>query len=61
MLVSNSNSIKKSRFVNKYKPYLKEWSNRLEEENHTIVAISRKGPRLLELLVREGLLSAIHG
>lgn len=58
MLVSNLDSTINSRFVNKYKRYLQKWCDRLEANDFTIIAISRKGPRLLELLVREGLLSA---
>jgi hypothetical protein len=39
-----------------YKGRLGDWTRELERSRGLILAISRKGPRLLELLVREGLL-----
>jgi len=45
-----------SRLVQLVGMFLKDWATELQECPGTIVAISRKGPRLLELLVREGFL-----
>jgi hypothetical protein len=45
-----------SRIVDTYRGRLTSWAEALQNEIGTIVAISRKGPRLLELLIREGLL-----
>jgi len=45
-----------SRLVQMYKGRLRDWAYELEQSRGLVLAISRKGPRLLELLVREGLL-----
>lgn len=45
-----------SRFVQLLETQLRQWAHALEQESGPILAISRKGPRLLELLVTEGLL-----
>ncbi len=45
-----------SRFVEKHRRSLEAWVKELAEEPGLIIAISRKGPRLLELLVREEVL-----
>ncbi len=39
-----------------YAPRLRSWADRLTLETGAIIAISRKGPRLIELLIAEGLL-----
>jgi hypothetical protein len=36
---------------------LKGWADELQKRSDTVVAISRKGPRLIELMAREGFLS----
>jgi hypothetical protein len=52
----------KSRFANLYRQQLQSWANELQaycddsDLDTLIVAISRKGPRLIELLVHEGFL-----
>jgi len=53
----NVNKILDSRLVQVFGGRLKDWSDELQKRPETIVAISRKGPRLLELMVREGFLS----
>jgi hypothetical protein len=40
-----------------YGSQLRKWADHLERTPGTIVAISRKGPRLIELMVREGILA----
>ena len=57
MIAPEISKIQKSRFVYKFSKQLKSWCQDLETSDSTIVAISRKGPRLIELLIREGLLS----
>jgi len=46
-----------TRLVQMYGGRLKDWADELQRCSDTIVAISRKGPRLIELMVREGFLS----
>jgi len=45
-----------SRLVELYEGRLRDWANELQSTPGLVVAISRKGPRLIELLIREGLL-----
>jgi hypothetical protein len=47
-----------SRFVTRYEPDFRRWVEFLAERHGPIVAISRKAPRLLELLHREGIASS---
>lgn len=47
----------RSAFVESYRAGLSAWAKDLESRQGLIVAIARKAPRLLELLVDEGLLS----
>jgi hypothetical protein len=52
----------KSRFADLYEQHLQSWANELQaycnanDSDTVIVAISRKGPRLIELLIHEGFL-----
>lgn len=46
-----------SPFVKKYSTELIKWASYIENSGNDILAISRKGPRLLELLNNDGLLS----
>ncbi len=46
-----------SRLVQLFGGRLKDWAEELQKSKGSIVAISRKAPRLLELMVREGLLA----
>lgn len=45
-----------SRVIQLYEGRLKEWAEELLSQPGLVLAISRKGPRLIELLIREGLL-----
>jgi hypothetical protein len=47
---------KTSRLAYMFGSQLRAWANELQSTNATILAISRKGPRLIELLVYEGFL-----
>lgn len=47
---------KTSRLVHIFASQFKAWANKLDSMNATTLAISRKGPRLIELLIYEGLL-----
>lgn len=45
-----------TRLVQVFGGRLKDWADELQKRPETVVAISRKGPRLIELMVREGFL-----
>ncbi|MBF0133296.1 MAG: hypothetical protein HQL75_12010 [Magnetococcales bacterium] len=47
----------KTSFVNTHFKALTEWASYIAQHEGLILAISRKGPRLLELLIQEGVLS----
>jgi hypothetical protein len=58
MIASKSaNKVLDSRLVQVFRGRLKDWAEELQKCSDTIVAISRKAPRLIELMVREGFLS----
>lgn len=46
-----------SRLVQIFGGRLKDWAEELQRQPGTLVAISRKGPRIIELMAREGYLS----
>ena len=48
-------TVYKSRFTDTYFDRLKEWASEIINCPGVIIAISRKGPRLLELLIRENI------
>jgi len=57
MFASESeNKVLGTRLIQNFGGRLKDWADELQKCQGTIVAISRKGPRLIELMVREGFL-----
>jgi hypothetical protein len=54
--INSVNKVLITRLVQIFGGRLKDWADEIQKSTDTVVAISRKGPRLLELMVREGLL-----
>jgi hypothetical protein len=54
--IKTEDKVLNSRLVQGLGGRLRDWADELQECPSTIVAISRKGPRLIELMVREGFL-----
>jgi len=57
LTTESANKVLGARLVQIFGGRLREWGDELHRRSDTIVAISRRGPRLIEYMMREGFLS----